>query len=88
MSSIFLNEDLNALKGGVGIRLEHDITSQVHRADDVLPLWHVHYGEVVRVNALVDCEALDDWVVQNGVWMCIVLVRNPLVLKLNCCVII
>ena len=63
MSSIFLNEDFNALKGCVRIRLEHDITRQVHCADDVLPLWHVHYGEIVGVDALVDCEALDDWVV-------------------------
>ena len=63
MSTIFLNEDFDALKGGVGFRLKHDVTGQVHRADDVLPLWHVHDGEVVGVDVLVHCEALDDWVV-------------------------
>ena len=85
MSPIFLNVDFDALKGGVEFRLEHDVTCQVHRADDVLPLGHVHDGEVVGVDVLVHCEALDDWVVQDGVRMCVILVRYPLVLKFNRC---
>ena len=85
MSTIFLNEDFDALKGGVGFRLKHDVTGQVHRADDVLPLGHVHDGEVVGGDVPVHGEGLYHRVVQDGVRVSVVLVGNPLVLKLNGC---